>query len=304
MEVIELEAKVAKAAEKVEKCKGTIARHEAQKAKKLAALTKQGVDVSNLDAAKDAARASQNSELSWAIYEAQNKDNDIKGATRKLSDAETILSNWEVRLGAAIEKERFLEGNAPQVIKDFMEQWKAMAIDWCIKRYDNYLIYSAKLDAEVEAAELAYWKATPEYARFFENGELRYRPNNFDNKKDKYLKENGGLDYASVKRKKAEYAGGTVMTMLTYRDEQERLAWLEKVMEAEKKAKMFDLINRIHGLIGAITDAQYLRISPKGNLDGYVDGENGRAKVETIGAGGYNIQIFHFRTLVHKLKGE
>ena len=39
-----------------------------------------------------------------------------------------------------------------------------------------------------------------------------------------------------------------------------------------------------------------------GEINGIAEGEKGRAKVETIGAGGYNIQCYHFRVLVNKIE--
>lgn len=90
--------------------------------------------------------------------------------------------------------------------------------------------------------------------------------------------------------------------LLEIRDDQEREAWLEKAMEEEKRAKLIDLIGRIMGTVGTITDAAALHIGPEGDINGYIVGTEGKAKIQTIGAGGYNIQCFHFRTLIHEMK--
>ena len=75
-------------------------------------------------------------------------------------------------------------------------------------------------------------------------------------------------------------------------------AKLDKELDREAKAKYDFIIERTNRIVGQITDATNLHIGEKGDLNGYIYGTNGTAKVQTIGAGGYNIQCYHFRTLI------
>lgn len=306
-----LKEKVAKAEEKVAKCKGTIERHQKQLVKKNQIVLKQGIvlDLSSKQKVEEVQMEHRQTDLYWEISEVKGKLEDIKGATRKLQDAEQILENWKSKMDLEIEKERFLEGNAPQVIKDFLEEWKELAYGWHVKRYDDYVEYCKQLNAGAKKIKHDFIKASKadvlkKYQEKYNETEeqaiehhLRYYR---ETKLDKLLKEEK-LDYDSISKRKANFAGGTVLHMATIRNEEERLAWLEKELEAEKKAKMLDLIHRINAVVGAIMDATSLRIKA-GNLNGYIIGETGKAEVNTIGAGGYNIQCFHYRTLVKLIK--
>ena len=69
-------------------------------------------------------------------------------------------------------------------------------------------------------------------------------------------------------------------------------------VERDKELKYIDLVEKVKQITGKITDASCLRINEKGSIDGYIDGELGRAKVNTFEAGGWNIQRFHYRTKV------
>ena len=82
-----------------------------------------------------------------------------------------------------------------------------------------------------------------------------------------------------------------------------KFAEIDKMLDKEVKAKYIDLVHRITAVVGEIQDVSNLSIgSQSGEINGLVVGSKGKAKVETISAGGYNIQIFHFRVLVHKIK--
>ena len=76
---------------------------------------------------------------------------------------------------------------------------------------------------------------------------------------------------------------------------------LDRILKDEKKAKYKDLVLRISAVVGDIQDVAGLHIAPTGQLNGTVIGNKATAHVETIGAGGYNIQRFHYRCLVHKI---
>lgn len=73
-----------------------------------------------------------------------------------------------------------------------------------------------------------------------------------------------------------------------------------KIEEREADMWLINLYNRVKDITGEITDCSSLYWGGK-CLDGTVVGVNGTARVDTIGAGGYNIQRFHLRVLVHKM---
>lgn len=76
---------------------------------------------------------------------------------------------------------------------------------------------------------------------------------------------------------------------------------IRKLIENEKQIKIIQLTTRVTDVVGNITDASQLDIGEKGDLIGIIKGEKGSVEVETISAGGWNIQRFHYRTIVTKL---
>lgn len=76
----------------------------------------------------------------------------------------------------------------------------------------------------------------------------------------------------------------------------------EIIKNNERNAKdlIIDLFFRIRDITGEVTDWINVHCSG-GVLNGIVSGKEGRAKIETILAGGYNIQRLHCRVLVHSI---
>lgn len=71
------------------------------------------------------------------------------------------------------------------------------------------------------------------------------------------------------------------------------------------KSLILDLIRRVKHITGDITDWSNVEAKMgsynRPVLNGYVEGKLGRASVESIYAGGYNIQRLHIRILVHEI---
>ena len=73
--------------------------------------------------------------------------------------------------------------------------------------------------------------------------------------------------------------------------------YLYKKNEDEATMYMKDLIHRIKNRVGEITNLENIHFVGKA-LNGYVEGTLGKAYIDTILAGGYNIQRLHYRVLV------
>lgn len=68
------------------------------------------------------------------------------------------------------------------------------------------------------------------------------------------------------------------------------------------KYYVMDLYRRVKNITGDVIDVSELTLNTDHALDGVVTGKLGRARVETIIAGGYNIQCEHYRAIVKEIK--
>lgn len=240
-------------------------------------------------------------------FDIRIKKSDIESAEDKLEEAKKILANWKEKLDERITSDDYLEANAPEILKEFLENWKQHAIDYYRQKRIRFIEYRKELRAAERAARLEALQTLPSLERSRKLYEGR-EPSDCDlanlwprKDVDEFLHERG-LDYYQIQKKLQAKGDGIIFRMLEISNEQEREEWLDRTMEEEKRAKLLDLIGRIMSTVGTITDASALYIGPEGDINGYIVGTEGKAKIQTIGAGGYNIQCFHFRTLIHEYK--
>lgn len=276
-------------------------------------LEQKVIDAEGRVAKREAVLKKHNSQLAKMIekgadrFDISIKREDIKSATSKLAEARETLANWQDKLNARITRDAYLEANTPEILKDFLESWKRHAIGYYQEKRIRFIKYREGLKAEERAARLEALQTLPsleKYRELYKGRELTdYDLANLWPRRDvdAFLSERG-LEYHQIQKKLREAGDQITLRLLEIHNEDEREAWLEKTMEEEKRAKLLDLIGRIMSTVGTITDAAALYIGPEGDINGIIVGTEGKAKIQTIGAGGYNIQCFHFRTLIHEIR--
>ena len=146
-------------------------------------------------------------------------------------------------------------------IKDFINQWKVRGID-----YNN----NALVEYKKEKQELKYFNVW--------NG-----------------------DYNKKMRELIEKYGKWVVGDLALRSPKDAEEQIIKNIERDAITKEQMLIKRVNKAVGTIVKSITLNVGVNGELNGIIEGVNGKCKIETIYAGGYNIQCLHYRVLVHKV---
>ena len=238
-------------------------------------LEQKVIDAESRVAKREAVLKKHNSQLTKMIekgadrFDISIKREDIKSATSKLAEARETLTNWQDKLNTRITREGLKA-------KERAARLEALQTLPSLEKYRE--LYKGRELTDYDLANL--WPRRDV---------------------DAFLSERG-LEYHQIQKKLREAGDQITLRLLEIHDEDEREAWLEKTMDEEKRAKLLDLISRIMSTVGTITDAAALYIGPEGDINGIIVGTEGKAKIQTIGAGGYNIQCFHFRTLIHEIK--
>ena len=216
---------------------------------------------------------------------------ELRSAYMDLRDVRSTKNKYEVKI---MEINNFENEEKIPVLVEFLNQWEEKAREYYL---DNCKLYF-ELERDYDEA---YEKWAEEQVRD-ENGNIpKWNINQFKRDYDSQI-DNFTRTITKIKRKYVypnpddRWNYKYVPDSYTVNEE-----LLDKTLKDEKKAKYKDLVQRITAVVGNIQDISNLKIAATGQLNGIVKGDKASAKVETIGAGGYNIQTFHYRTLVHKL---
>lgn len=246
----ELQDRVNKAAETVEKKIATIERHKKQLVKKAQPLEGY-IDFNRYNdyrydtELRNRYKQETGRDLYWDLCDYSDKLSDIEGAENSLKEAKRILANWNTKLDAQLEKESTIEKVLPPIFKQL----------------------KADLTDEWTKHDLL--------------------------RQEKFFEQRATLSYKEL----ATIYSYSERELLSSTDE-------EGFRKANAKAAeiwIIDLYNRVKDIIGEVTDWSNIYYRGKA-LNGTVVGNNGVANVETITAGGYNIQRLHYRVLVHKIR--
>lgn len=155
--------------------------------------------------------------------------------------------------------------------------------------------YEAQLAGEIERESILL-KDIPEVFKTLQD-ELVDEWDAWDKvRRDELKKEYSELRYTAFMRKHT-------VTDYLFKDKTDDEIHNENVRDA--KSLILDLYYRVKDVTGEVTNWEELRpeIGTHGFtvLNGYVEGKEGRAFVESILAGGYNIQRLHVRVLVKSI---
>ena len=229
-----------------------------------------------------------------ANYWKQVDFEDLKRRYSTLSEQNAQLQKYQNQLTMMKARE---EGRASTervpVIVEFLENWKNDVIKFIERDVDKVEKY---YEIDHEMTELFN-------SRFYliRSGEMT---------EDEWRQK-----YDEAKKRRNQYK--SMISSLTWTvydrssDSHVNYTELNKILDKDVESKYWSMVNKVTDITGEIVDARGLRIAGDGNLNGIIIGKDGKAKLETILAGGYNQgiivnvkhgQILHFRVLVHEVK--
>ena len=249
--------------------------------------------------AKIAAETDEN-EKRWLEYDVKHLSEDISRLNDEIADRRASLEKYKAEL--TTETEKAASRNVPAIV-EFLNNWKQRVFDY----YNAGLVPCYELKAHV--AELGakvrnFRYMTPEYDAAYAEYSKAWQE--FHDKTCGIFEEQEVVNkWGRKETRKVKVEPGEYEYLRPYdcRDNyDDAVSRLRRDIDEEANRKYDFIIERVNAICGKITDASGLSVGAKDDLNGEIIGERGVAYVQTIGAGGWNIQCFHFRTLIHEVK--
>lgn len=279
-----LKERISKAEEKISKKENTITKKTALIEKKQTAMEAQ----------------TDESERRWISYDIDHLTDDIERLRKEIAETRISLDGYRNQYAAELEKAASRNVTA---IVNFLENWKRRMFNYYNLGLEPCYKMKDELKAMVQKMK-QYRYCSDEYEELLKP--YRLLKDEYNDKtcgifeEVEYINRWGRPDKKRVKVTEGEWE--YLRPYDCYDSYEQGAAKLNADLRDEANRKYDFIIERVNAICGKITDASGLKVGAKGDLNGNIIGERGTAHVQTIGAGGYNIQCFHFRTLVHEVK--
>lgn len=246
---------------------------------------------------KKLARIRKAESTNWTVNPYYYHESDLKYTLRDIESAQKALDDYKAQLFAEIEKTN--SRNVPAIV-EFLNGWKARVTSHYINGLMEYYLEKDYVHELYTKITTIYYctASTPEQIAYEEARKTFRQKCSGYYEEQEYINRWGKPDHKNVKVRDGEYEW-----LRPYNGQdtlEEALEKVEKDLTQEWNRKYDFIIERTNEIVGTITDASNLKVGAKGDLNGYIIGTKGIAKVQTIGAGGYNIQCFHFRTIINE----
>ena len=224
-------------------------------------------------------------------------ESDLKYTLRDIEEAERALETYKAQLIA--EQEKAASRNVPVII-EFLNNWRDRVLAFHTEKFKEYYDEKQKVSDLYSKCYNAWHSGDcSEEKQVYEAAKDIFHKKcyGYFERKD-FINRWGKQDHTDIKVKDGEYEW--LKPYINERTLDEAMAKFKKDIDKEWIRKYDFIIERTNAIVGQITDASNLKIGAKHDLNGYIIGTKGTAKVQTIDAGGYNIQCYHFRTLINK----
>lgn len=304
MKIETLKDRIKKAEEKKVKLNGTLERHQKQLEKKAKVLIDKGIDPNNCDRYDH-----RQTQIYWDICDYDSKLEDIKSNERKIEEVNKTLETLKEQLKNQLAKENETESLIPEVLNIFLENWKQKAYDFYINLANEYIevinkeyeITKEELE-KLETTEFNWKSGSSKKVRKYSDEKIQEILNDCTEYEKRMIKSE--IKDRNIKQFRNNHFASDVMVLNRIVEFHQSINTedLNKLLDDEVKDKKEMFIARIKQVIGEIKDLKGLTIGSNGEINGIAKGVKCNAKVETITAGGYNIQCYHFRVLVNTVK--
>lgn len=303
MKIETLKAKIDNTEKKIIKVEGTLERHNNRLNKIKEGLINKNINLKSYDKYNDLVR---DNDLYWELCDYERKLEDINSNENKLNDLKDTLEKLKNKLAVEVKKKNDIDNVIPKCLIEFLERWKQRTKEYFINLSNEYIDLKFK-EYEVTKEELEklyiekYNHKSNKYEieRRYSDEEIievlasEYKKHNAESYiRNRYLK----------KFKNKHFANNIAIADKIINYNEIKLDILENILNLEVQAKKESFVMRVEEVVGVIEDMSDFRIGNNGEINGIAIGNKCKAKVETIIAGGYNIQCLHFRVLVNKIK--